>query len=42
MMKFKRRNVLIGIASFLIVLFTMPLGYALMHNLFGTLLPYIL
>lgn len=29
-MKLKKRNVFIGITSFLIVLFTMPLGHALM------------
>ncbi|WP_455674132.1 hypothetical protein [Phocaeicola sp.] len=43
-MKLKKRNVLIGIASFLIVLFTMPLGHALMilmeHNLSPTALHY--
>lgn len=43
-MKLKKKNVLIGIASFLIVLFTMPLGHALMilmeHHLSPTALHY--
>lgn len=38
-MRLKRKNVLIGIASFLVVLFTMPLGHALMILMEHTLSP---